>query len=173
MNNNMHDQLNKLRLISKLKEGQSLETKNGLSVYEFTLTNWLRRKWYSDNKEEVTRFLQEFYKSIEQLAEELIGNIRSAKDETKRCNLLYVAINLAEKIKSSLNGIEMLSRTYARYPETTSTLEGIVQDFAIRTYKQLLEIIPVERTTKELKESVSYTGVLLHVGMANDSDMVE
>ena len=62
MNNIIHDHLNKLRLISKLRQGQSLDTNGQLSVYEFSYMNWLWRKWHNSNKEEVVRYLQEFYK---------------------------------------------------------------------------------------------------------------
>jgi hypothetical protein len=173
MNNMLHEQLNRLRLISKLQEGQSLDTGNGLTVYEFSYTNWLWRKWNRDNKDEVTRFLQEFYRSIDQSVEQLVGDIRLTKDEHKKNKLLHVASNLAEKLKSSISGVEKLSRTYATYPKTTSTLEGIVQDFAIVTYKQLLEVMPRDKLTKSLKDNVTYNGMILYIGIASNAGTEE
>ena len=72
MNNILHDQLNTLRLLSRLKEGQSLYINNGVTVYEFSYFYWAYRKLAGDNKTEVTRWLQEFYKSIDQSADQLI-----------------------------------------------------------------------------------------------------
>ena len=173
MHNIMHDQLNKLRLISKLQEGQSLDTTNGLTVYEFGIWNWAWRKWNRDNKDEVTRYLQEFYRSVDQSVEQLVSDIRCSKDETKRKKFINIAENLAEKIKASITGIEKLSKTYSQYPKTTSTLEGIVQDFAIVTYKQLMEVIPVENLSKILKENILYNGILLYVGVNDKLDKLD
>lgn len=164
MNNMMHDQLNKLRLISKLREGQSLYTVNGLTVYEFSYWNWAWRKLYGDNKNEVTRYLQEFYKSTDQLVDQLVSDIKTSKEDIKKEKLINVAANLAEKIKSSIVGIEKLSKTYAQYPRTISVLEGIVQDFAVVTYKQLIKAIPDVYLNKSLKENIIYNGTVIYVG---------
>jgi len=165
MNQVLHDQLNKLRLISKLKEKHSLETTGGLSVYEPGYMSWFFRKWSHDGKDEVVRFLQEFYRSIDQSAEQLITDIKTAKDETKRVRSLHVAVSLAEKLKTSIRGIEMLSKTYSQFAKTTAVLEGIVQDFAIVTYKQILDVIPKEQLSKSLRESITYNGVVLYQGL--------
>lgn len=165
MNNAMHDQLNKLRLIGKLQVGQSLDTSNGLSVYEFGYLNWVWRKWNRDNKEEVTRYLQEFYRSVDQSVEQLISDIKNTKDENKKKKLLHTATNLAEKLKASIGGIENLSKTYSAYTRTYTMLEGIVQDFAISIYVQLIEILPATYLTKSLKENVLYNGIILHRGL--------
>lgn len=174
MNDIMHDHLNKLRIISKIREGQSLNTRNGqFSVYEPSIANWIWRKLAGDDKDEVVRCLQDFYRSLDQTVEQLIGEIKGETQDTARKNrLAYVAINLAEKIRSSIKGIECLSKTYTSYTKTTSTLEGIVQDFAIVTYKQLLDVIPVDKMTKVLRERVTYNDIILYDGATNISPLL-
>lgn len=162
MNNILHEQLNKLRIISKVRAGQRLDTTNDLTVYEESLLNWLLRKYYHDNKDEGVRYLQDLYRSIQQTVEHLISDISTTQDSIKKFNKIQVAINLAEKIKSSITGIENLSKTYSSYPKTTAMLEGIIQDYAISIYVQLLEIIPKNKYTKALNESVSFLGTILY-----------
>jgi hypothetical protein len=163
MNNIIHDYLNKLRLISKLKEGQSLYVKDTVNIYEFNYINWLWRKFYNDNKNEVVRYLQELYKSIDQSIEMLINEINTHNKETfKKKSDITIAIILAEKIKSSINGIENLSKTYIHFPQTVAMLEGIIQDYAISSYKQLMEIIPEELKTKNLSGNVIYNDIILY-----------
>jgi hypothetical protein len=163
MNNIIHDYLNKLRLISKLKEGQSLYVKDTVNIYEFNYINWLWRKFYNDNKNEVVRYLQELYKSIDQSIEMLINEINTHNKETfKKKSDITIAIILAEKIKSSINGIENLSKTYIHFPQTVAMLEGIIQDYAISSYKQLMEIIPEELKTKNLSGNVTYNDIILY-----------
>jgi hypothetical protein len=162
MNINLHEQLNKLRIISKLREGQSLYTKENITVYEFSYLNWAWRKWYNDNKEEVVRYLQEFYRSVDQSVEMLILDIIRTTDETKRNKLLHVSVNLAEKIKHSIIGVENLSKTYAAFPKITAMLEGIIQDFAAVTYKQLVEIIPKSMHTRDLSSNMTYCNSILY-----------
>jgi hypothetical protein len=163
MNNIIHDYLNKLRLISKLKEGQSLYVKDTVNIYEFNYINWLWRKFYNDNKNEVVRYLQELYKSIDQSIEILINEINTHNKETfKKKSDITIAIILAEKIKSSINGIENLSKTYIHFPQTVAMLEGIIQDYAISSYKQLMEIIPEELKTKNLSGNVIYNDIILY-----------
>jgi hypothetical protein len=163
MNDIMHEHLNKLRIISKIRKGQKLDTTHGqLSVYEPGFLNWIYRRYYGDNKEESARFLQDFYKSLEQSAQQLISEIKiNSSDEDRYNRLIYVAINLAEKIKVSLHGIECLSHTYMTFPKMTATLEGIVQDFAVVTYRQLIEVIPEEQMTKALRSKVLYNDMTL------------
>ncbi len=164
MNNVIHDYLNKLRLISKLKEGQSLCVKDHVSIYEFNYVNWFWRKLYNDNKNEVARFLQEFYKSIDQSVELLVSDL---KNKPKN---ISVIINLAEKIKLSIHGIENLSKTYNNYPQIVAILEGIIQDYAISSYKQLLENIPVNCRTKYLNDDVMYNETVLYTNKVADSE---
>lgn len=170
MNNIIHEYLNKLRLISKLQEGQSLDTTNGITIYNFTYLNWVWRKWNRDNKDEVTKFLQEFYKSIDQSVEQIISDLNTTKDENKKKKLISIIINLAEKIKLSFKGLESLSKTYISYPKTISIIEGIVQDFAIITYKHLIEVIPFELLLKTLKENILYNGDIIYIGFNERSN---
>lgn len=166
MNDIMHEYLNKLRIIGKIRKDEKLDTTNGqLNVYRPGWFNWIYRKYYGDNKEEGTRYLQDFFKSLDQTVEQLVSEInlytpKQGQVTTARYNkLINIAINLAEKIKQSIHGIENLSHTYAAYPRTTSTLEGIIQDFALPTYKQLIDIIPSARLTKVLKERFKYGSI--------------
>ena len=172
MNINLHEQLNKLRIISKLREGQSLYTKENITVYEFSYLNWAWRKWYNDNKEEVVRYLQEFYRSVDQSVEMLIIDIARTTDETKKNKLLHVSINLAEKIKHSVSGVENLSKTYVSFPKITAMLEGIIQDFAAVTYKQLIEIIPKHMITRELSSNLTYCNCILYKGSNDLTQMI-
>jgi len=168
---NMHEYLNKLRIISKIRPGQRLYTiNNDLTVYEESIIQWIYRKWYRDSKDETTRILQDLYKSIDQEVEQLTFNLKVGffenSSDTKKSDIVskkkQLIITLAEKIKSSIVGIENLSKTYEQYPKTTAILEGIVQDFAIVIYKHLLEYIPVSELGKYLKGNISYNGTIIY-----------
>lgn len=164
VNNIMHEHINKLRIISKIRPGQKLDTTSGITVYEESIFNWLYRKYYRDSKDEAVRILQEIYKSIDRSTEQLLLDFKNVKDKNKLFKLITIIINLAENIKSSITGIENLSKTYVQYPKTVATLEGIIQDFAIVSYTQLLESIPEEKLTKNLRENINYMGVVLYLG---------
>lgn len=161
----MHDHLNQLRIISKVRVGQRLDTTNGITVYEDSIFNWFLRKYYHDNKDEGTRYLQDLYRSIDQTVEQLTTDINNIIDTTQKTRKIQIALNLAEKIQSSIHGIENLSKTYASYPKTTATLEGIVQDFAIVTYTQLLDIIPHKKFSKVIKKNINYNGAIFYLGL--------
>lgn len=172
MNNIMHEHLNKLRIISTIREGQKLNTSHGqLSVYEPSMINWFYRKWNNDSKDEGTNCLRTFYANLDQAVEQHLSEIKNceARETHKKKRLLYVASTIAEKIKLSITGIEKLSKTYVEYPKTTSELEGIVQDIAIVTYKQLIENLPSEYITDKLKERITYNGTTLYNGMGSPS----
>jgi len=171
MNNIIHEYLNKLRIISKIKAGQRLDTTNGLSVYEEGWYNWLLRKYYHDNKDEGVRYLQDLYKAIDQSVEQLINDIYTIADENKKNKKIHVAINLAEKIRSSIIGIENLAKTYHYYPKIVATLEGIVQDFAVPTYLQLLDYIPKHKLTKDLIGDIQFNGVSLMPTSITDDEL--
>jgi len=167
----MHDHLNKLRILSKIRPGQRLNTKHELTVYEESFYNWLIRKYYHDNKDESVRFLQDLYCSIEQSTEQLISDIINSKNKNIKFKKLQVAISLSEKIICSISGIENLAKTYSAYPKTTAMLEGIVQDFAVATYTQLLNIIPKSLYSKLLRTSITYNGqVVYDANDANDAN---
>lgn len=174
MNNMMHEHLNKLRIISTIREGQKLNTSHGqLSVYEPGVINWFYRKWNNDSKDEGTNCLRTFYTNLDQAVEQHLNEIKNceARENHKKKRLLYVASTIAEKIKLSIAGIEKLSKTYVEYPKTTSELEGIVQDIAIVTYKQLIENLPGEYITDKLKERITYNGTTLYKGIGSPSSV--
>lgn len=168
MNNILHDQLNTLRLLSRLKEGQSLYISNGVTVYEFSYFYWAYRKLAGDNKNEVTRWLQEFYKSIDQSADQLICELRSIKDDTKRRKTLLIVRSFALVLKDSIRGIENLSKTYSQYPKTISILEGVIKDYLLFTYNQLIEVVPPELMVRELTVPITFNG--LPITGKTDSD---
>jgi hypothetical protein len=165
MNDILHGQLNQLRIISKVRIGQRLNTTNNLTVYEDSILNWLRRKYYHDSKDETVRLLQDLYRTINQSATQLIADIRTTRDEQVRLSKMQVALTLASLINTSIKGVENLSNTYSTYTRTTSILHGIVQDFAIVTYTQLLNVILVHIYTKDLKNSVLYNGHIIYLGI--------
>jgi hypothetical protein len=77
----------------------------------------------------------------------------------------FKSIFLYYKLFSSLKiQIENLSKTYVNYPKTISVLDGLIQDYAITTYKLLLEYIPKDKLSKDLRENVTYNGVLVYQG---------
>lgn len=162
MNNTIHDQLNKLRIISKIKEGNSLTTSPQLEIYEFGYLNWFYRKLHQDNKDEVVKYLQEFYKGVDQSAEQLVGEITCKHNKKKT---MILASSLAEKINMSIVGLEHLIKTYHKYPTTMSMIEGIVQDYALPTYKQLLDAIPMHSYTDILQKSIRFNGDTIYTGI--------
>lgn len=170
MNDVMHDLLNKLRVIGKVKVGQKLDTSNGmLHVYTDTWINWAYRKWNRDNKDEGVRYLRDLYKALSQSVETLISEL-ATKDDNKKCLIVYVLINTATEIKTSIKGLECLSKTYVGFPTTLSSLDGILKDYVLVLYKSLLEAIPEDKLTKELRESITYSGeVVFNLANSNNS----
>lgn len=165
MNDTMHEHLNKLRIISKVRSGQRLDTTNGLTVYEDSFYNWFIRKYYHDGKDESVRYLQDLYRGINQFAKQLVANIENSRESDRKARRMQIAINMAVLIKSSVAGVENLSKTYVPYPKTTAMLEGIVHDFAIVAYTDLLQAIPTAKYNKRMQESISYHGVILYLGL--------
>jgi hypothetical protein len=164
MNNTLHSQLNALRIISKLRNGQKLDITKGLTIYGGGIVDWIWRKYNHDNKHKTIKMLQDLYTSIDQTAEQLVASIKSAKDE-KYDRRINIMVNLAEKMKESITGLENLLGTYRQFPETVAMIEGVVQDYAIATYTQLLDNIPEDEKTKDLKESISFGGKIIYQGI--------
>ena len=158
MNDVMHDLLNKLRIIGKVREGQKLDVANGLHVYSDSWTNWLMRKWNRDNKDEGVRCILDLYKSLAQSVEVLINDTKSAKNDVKKANNIYVMINIASNIKNSIKGLDNLAKTYNNYPSTTSSIEGIVKDYVIVIYNSLIDNIPSEKMPRDLLEQILFMG---------------
>lgn len=157
INDVMHDLLNKLRVISKIKEGQKLDTANGLNVYTEGWVNWLLRKWNRDNKDEGIRNLRDLYKALQQSVETVIN-------ESKKSMATYVLINAASELKASVKGLDNMCKTYANFPTTVAALDGILKDYVIVTYSSLMEAIPEDKLTKDLRESITYGGVVVYNG---------
>lgn len=158
MNDVMHDLLNKLRVIGKIKEGQKLNTSgNELYIYTDGWVNWVLRKWTRDNKDEGVRALRDLYKVLGQSIETLLNETKST-NEAKKALAIYITINVALELKNSIRGLESLSKTYVGYPTTIAALDGLVRDYCLIIYKSLLEVIPSNKTPKELKESIMYCG---------------
>lgn len=166
MNDVMHDLLNKLRVISEVREGQKLDTSNGLYVYTDSWSEWIKRKWYRDNKDEGVRFLRDLYKALQQSVETVINEIRTAPNDTKKALALYVLINTASGIKESVKGLENMSKTYAAFPTTRAAIKGILCDYVVVTYSSILEVIPIDKLTKELKESIVFNGQVMYKGIS-------
>ncbi len=169
----MHDLLNKLRVIGKVREGQKLDTSNGLNVYTDTWANWIFRKWNRDNKDEGIRFLQDLYRSLQQSAETVITELKIAVDETKKAKAIYVLINTATELKTSIKGLDNLAKTYSNFPTTLASLEGILRDYVIVTYTALLDAIPEDRLTKSLRESITYGNVVVYNGKDSISPVLK
>lgn len=164
MNDVMHELLNKLRIISKIREGQKLDTSNGLYIYTDSWFNLMLRKWYRDSKDEGVRYLRDLYKSFGQSVETVINESRTAKNETRKSQAIYVLINAATELRASIKGLDALSRTYTGFPTTVAALEGILRDYVIVTYSLLIEAIPSNRIPREFKESIMYAGQIIVKG---------
>lgn len=165
MNDVMHDLLNKLRIIGKVREGQKLDTTNGnINVYTDTWFNWAMRKWNRDNKDEGVRYLRDLYKSLQQSVETVINESKIASSDVKKSLAIYVLINAATELKASIRGLDNLAKTYVGYPTTLASLEGILRDYVIVTYSSLLDAIPESKLTKELRESITYAGIIVYNG---------
>jgi hypothetical protein len=164
MNDVMHEHLNKLRIISKIHEGQKLDTSNGLYIYTDGWVSWAIRKWYRDNKDEGVRYLRDLYKSFGQSVETVITEARTSSNETRRSQAIYVLINAATELRASISGLNALSKTYTGYPTTVAALEGILRDYVIVTYSLLVEAIPENRRPTAFNESIMYAGQIIIKG---------
>jgi len=164
MNDVMHDLLNKLRIISKVRENQKLDTSNGLNVYTDGWVNWMLRKWNRDNKDEGIRFLRDQYKALQQSIETVINELKHSPSETKKAMATYVLINAATELKASVKGLDNLCKTYINYPTTVAALDGILKDYVIVTYSSLMEAIPNDKLTRDLRESITYNGSVVYNG---------
>lgn len=160
MNNVMQEQLTTLRIISKIQETESLTTDGKIEIYKPTYWNWFWRKVARDNKDKVVKFLSDFYKTLDQTVDQLIQEVKRNADNGNK--QIDIAINVAKQIKSSFVGLNNLIKTYRYYPEAISALEGIVNDIAITTYKQLLNCLPNDKIPKELFEIITINGIIIY-----------
>lgn len=172
MNDGMHDLLNKLRVIGKVQKGQKLDVANGvLNVYVDGWFNWIGRKWNRDSKDEGIRFLRDLYKSLQQSIDPIIRESQNNQNDAKKSMSIYVLINTATELKASIKGIENLSKTYVVYPTTVAALEGILRDYVIVTYSALIDAIPEQKLTNELRESIMYNNTIVYHSATPPSSM--
>jgi hypothetical protein len=167
MNNSLHEYLNKLRIIAKVKVGQRLNTVGEITIHEEGYFSWFVRKFYRDGKNETTRFLQDLFRSLTQSADQLQREINTCiinKENDKLSKCYYHAVQLAETIKHSVEGINNLAKTYRDYPKTAAELEGIIHDYAVVIYSDLLKAIPANQLSKDLKDSILYDGIVIYQG---------
>jgi hypothetical protein len=157
MENMMHTYLIKLRVISKIPEHGRLDTThNDLNIYYGGLVCWVFRKMYGDNKENSTKYLMDLYKEINSFTDQLMYNVSMETNEILKKKKIYMLISLAEKLKTSLNGIRNLIGTYKNYLKIISLLENLEQDIIIPQYRLLLKFIPEQYHTDILKSPISY-----------------
>jgi hypothetical protein len=161
----MHDLLNKLRIIAQVKEGQKLDTTNGLDVYTEGWINWAFRKWYRDSKDEGIRFLRELYRSLQQSVETVVGEYNNSPNKTRRAMAINVLMNTAVELKSSVRGLDNLRKTYMGYPSTVAHIHGIIRDYVIVTYATLLDVIPAKKLTDDLRESITFDAKIIYNGI--------
>jgi hypothetical protein len=208
MNDIIHEHLDKLRVISMLRECQKLSTSNGqLSIYDPGIFSWLLRNMQDDSKESTIIYLQGFYRILSQTVEQLIielkhisideeklidyanekpengslnaenSNVSAVNEEnnddhekkspkkTKYIESINVAVNIAEKIKGSIKGLENLSKTYSKYQKTMSSIEGIVQDYAIVIFKKILDVIPYRYINCKFRDRIMYYDIIMFNGI--------
>ena len=165
MDDILHNFLNKLRIISTIKSGDKLDTIDDLNIYVEGYMNWLKRKYYYDGKESSVRVLHDLYRGVSQYSEQLISEISNTKSNVIRSSKISTATNLAEKIALSIKGLENLTITYKEFPKTKASLEGLVCDYAMITYKSLLSNIPHELHNDILCGDVKYLGKVVYRGI--------
>jgi hypothetical protein len=158
MNAIFHDLLCKLRIISKLKVNQKLDTTNGLNIYTEGWVSWMYRKINRDNKDEGVRFLDELYKSFAQCIKSLIQEMHGShhSDNMAPDKILIIA---AFELRRSIEGLDNLIKTYRDYPATVAKLEGLVKDYIIITYCDILRALP--KHPAKLDEEINFQGVNL------------
>lgn len=154
MNILFHDQLDKLRIISKIKEGDKLDVAYGVDIQEnrWFFFSWFGRFMSKNSKEESVKSLRELYRSVNQSVEQILEIIEHTDSDQKKERQTFTAINFAEKLRSSLVGLENLARTYSEFPSIVSKIEGIVQDYLWPTYAAILKNIPIEQHSAVLTE---------------------
>ena len=170
MNSVTHELLTKLRVISKIKEGQKLDTANGLNIYTDGWINWLMRKWNRDTKDESVRYLRELYISIGQSIDPIIKTALMSPHTRRKQNAIYILVSAAKEIRASVKGLDALARTYSAFPTTIAALEGIVTDYIIVTYNAIITAIPIHVIPKDFKESVLYSGRVIIKGLRSKED---
>ncbi len=142
MNDTYHDQLTQLRVISQVKASQSLNISGSeISIYEFTIFDWLMRKFNRITKREVVDKLADIYKSIDRTASDLIRQINTTRDLTIKNERIKTARDYINNIRASIIGLDNLYQTYKEYSFIKTKIEGIAKDYALNTYISLLNVV--------------------------------
>jgi hypothetical protein len=140
MNNIIHEQLNNLRLIALIKEGDKLDLADGaLSIQDSSWRGWIWRQqlWVPkkiNSKEETVRYLRELYICIYQQAEQIHQEL-SRDAENIRARAL--AISLSDKLNSSFQGLRNLCKTYQCYARQCVEISGIIDDYGAPAFALL------------------------------------
>lgn len=141
--------LTNLRIISHLEVGQKLDTKNNrLDIYTMSWywPTWLYRKFVQDNKIECVEYLRNLYKDIEQDAARIIDSYKSASDPCGQLKYYKLLLKFAEKLASSIRGLNNLKETYKGFQRTQADIESLKEDNAIIIIENILnQIINVEK----------------------------
>ena len=118
MNNILHQHLNQLRVIALFREGDKARIESGSLTVDprpnYGIA-WLRRQWWTPwgmlysppCKDETVRYLQQFYISICQLAEQILAELDAAGkhvDERRRSRLIDAAQSLEKHLRESVDG---------------------------------------------------------------------
>jgi hypothetical protein len=159
MNNVMHQQLNQLRVISLINEGDKAKLEDGFLTVDPMATRgigrlwrqWWIRPWANSTpcKEETVRYLQQFYISISETIDQITSEFGKSEDK-KYDKLLLALVNLTENLYYSINGIENLAKTYREHPKQCSEIKGIINDYARPALQILLSTLPEDKVPRAI-----------------------
>lgn len=164
----LHEPLNKLRIIAKIKPGQKLNTINQFDIYTDSLYNRLVRMLSRENRFENTRYLQNFYKNVFDLSDNLIKEYKNINDTNKKKYMLQTIINVASELKESVTGLNNLLETYQTSEKTVAEIDGIIKDYFIITYNALLESLQPAELSDALKKPVIFNNKVIITGTEID-----
>ena len=179
MNNILHQHLNQLRVIALFREGDKARIESGSLTVDprpnYGIA-WLRRQWWTPwgmlysppCKDETVRYLQQFYISICQLAEQILAELDADKraDERRRARLLDAAQSLEKHLRESVDGLRALAKTYEEFPKQHSELTGIINDYAEPAIRMLNGVLPRQAP----KLSTTASSILLQAPAAHLSE---
>lgn len=160
----LHELLNKMRIISSIQEGQKIDSIGKMNIYTPSVSSWILRKWHGNNKDETIRTLTELYKTFSTTINTLIleHSAHGICEEKYEANFQYILKMSAAELRKSIDGLDNLSKTYNTYPHVYTALEGLLRDYIIQTYDQLIVNLPVESLTKELRDPIKYRGAVVY-----------
>lgn len=159
----LHELLTKVRVISKIEEGQSLDTTNGFSIYKKGFFAWFWRKLGGDNKNECVRAISDLFKLLNQTVIAVLDEYKNTASLEKSTAILYDLKNTALGIKDSMKGLDNLAKTYQQWPAIVAKLEGIIKDFIVVTYDAILRTMSgADMLTNELQENLIFCNVIVY-----------